>query len=98
MYYIVYNPLSGNGQGNERTQVLKEILKDRRLEFIDIREVGDMTAFIASIGDEDGLVIAGGDGTLNRFINLTYDISYPKHFYYFAVGSGNDFRQDVDPN
>jgi len=36
-------------------------------------------------------VIAGGDGTLNRFINDTAPLQIGCHIYYFATGSGNDF-------
>lgn len=40
-------------------------------------------------------MIAGGDGTLNRFINDADGLSLPAEIYYYAVGSGNDFLHDL---
>ena len=37
----------------------------------------------------------GGDGTLNRFINDTAELTLPKRILYFATGSGNDFLHDI---
>ncbi len=96
MYYILYNPLSGNGHGLERVSVLKELLKDQELTFTDVREIGDPAAFMAKIGTNDALVLAGGDGTINKFINGTEGMTYPANLYYYATGSGNDFLHDVE--
>ena len=97
MVHILYNPLSGSGKGFDRAQALHELLRDRELNFCDIREIKDFAEFFAGIGEDDELVIAGGDGTLNKFINFTADLTYPKNLFYYAMGSGNDFRQDVAP-
>lgn len=94
-YQVLYNPLSGNGQGKARVEGLKEILKDEKITFTDIREV-DYKTFLPAIG-ENALVLAGGDGTLNRFLNETEGLPYPKNIYYYAVGSGNDFKHDIAP-
>lgn len=98
MYHILYNPLSGSGKGFDRVQGLRELLADKELNFCDIREIKDYAEFFAGIGGEDALVIAGGDGTLNKFINFTDGLTYPQNLFYYAMGSGNDFRQDVAPN
>ena len=71
MYHILYNPLSGSGKGGERVQSLRELLRDKELNFCDIREIRDYAEFFAGIPAEDALVIAGGDGTLNKFANFT---------------------------
>lgn len=97
MVHILYNPLSGSGKGFDRAQALHELLRDRELNFCDIREIKDYAEFFVGIGEDDELVIAGGDGTLNKFINFTADLTYPKNLFYYAMGSGNDFRQDVAP-
>ena len=97
MVHILYNPLSGSGKGFDRVQALREQLRDKELNFCDIREVKDYATFFAGIGAEDTMVIAGGDGTLNKFVNFTAELTYPANLFYYAMGSGNDFRQDVAP-
>lgn len=97
MVHILYNPLSGSGKGFDRVQALREQLRDKELNFCDIREVKDYATFFAGIGAEDTLVIAGGDGTLNKFVNFTAELTYPANLFYYAMGNGNDFRQDVAP-
>lgn len=70
MVYVLYNPLAGNNKGEERVQVLKEIYKDA--QYLDITKIVKMDEFVASKSEDDEFVIAGGDGTLNRFINAVY--------------------------
>ena len=81
MYHILYNPLSGSGKGGERVQSLRELLRDKELNFCDIREIRDYAEFFAGIPAEDALVIAGGDGTLNKFANVTDGLTYPATLY-----------------
>ncbi len=97
MVHILYNPLSGSGKGSERVQALKELLSGKELDFCDIRDIHDYAELFAKVADDDDLVVAGGDGTLNKFVNFTDGMEYPKNLYYYAMGSGNDFRQDIDP-
>ncbi len=97
MVHILYNPLSGSGKGSERVQALKELLSGKELNFCDIRDIHDYAELFAKVADDDDLVVAGGDGTLNKFVNFTDGMEYPKNLYYYAMGSGNDFRQDIDP-
>ena len=42
------------------------------------------------------MIIAGGDGTLNRFVNDTEGLSIPNDILYYAIGSGNDFLKDLN--
>jgi diacylglycerol kinase family enzyme len=39
-------------------------------------------------------MLAGGDGTINKFINLTDGLNV-KDVWYYAAGSGNDFWHDI---
>lgn len=97
MYEILFNPLSGNGKGYDRVLALKEILKNEELQFRDIREIKDYKAFLETKTADDTIVIAGGDGTLNQFINFTDGLTCPAKICYYAVGSGNDFKHDIAP-
>lgn len=99
MYYILCNPLSANKQGETLSQSLISKLSDAEVKFIDIRTVEDYATFWQTIDCEnDTVVLSGGDGTLNRFINANEGVELPKNLYYFAAGSGNDFKKDVSPD
>ena len=68
-WQILYNPKAGNGRGKEGAEKLKDILHNGELTFTDMTDITDTAAFQRSLGADDKLVICGGDGTLNRFIN-----------------------------
>ena len=42
------------------------------------------------------MIVCGGDGTLNRFINDTEGVDFACDVLYYALGSGNDFLRDVE--
>ena len=94
-YHILYNPHAESGRGQEAAYRLNVLLPDDRLLFRDITEIDDSGAFFRSLRDDDRVVIAGGDGTLNRFINDTAPLRTDCGIYYFANGSGNDFLADI---
>ena len=97
-YFVLYNPISGNGFGQSRVNDLKTILTDGELSFYDVREIGDMETFLKGVSDTDALILSGGDGTINRFVNDTDGMVLPSNFYYYPTGSGNDFLHDVTPD
>ena len=94
-YHVLFNPHAGNGRGTEAAQKLNALLPDGELHFYDITAIGDYGAFFAALPADDRVVIAGGDGTLNRFINDTAVLQIGQSVYYFATGSGNDFFTDI---
>lgn len=95
MIYILYNPLAGNKDSEDKARKLSEIYPGRELKFLDIRNVTNYQVFIEGLEQKDELIICGGDGTLNRFINATEGITIHNSVYYYATGNGNDFLRDV---
>ena len=95
-YHILYNPLAGNGACTEKVRELSSILSGDELEYCDMTKISDYGEFFASIPAEDRVLVAGGDGTLNRFVNDTLGLEYGRDIYYFAAGSGNDFLHDLE--
>lgn len=93
MIYILFNPLAGNNKGIERVEPLKELYKES--EVINITTIKSLSDFIDSKNEDDEIIIAGGDGTLNRFINAVYGKNIKQHIYFYPMGSGNDFVKDV---
>ena len=92
--YVIYNPLSGNGKAKEDAQLLQFVL-DEELEYYDITRITNYGAFINGMEKEDYMVIVGGDGTLNRFVNDTDGLEMSQQILYFPTGTGNDFAKDV---
>ncbi len=94
MTIALYNPLSGNGCGKANAENLKTLISDE-LEFRDIREV-DLKAFFETTPNDTRVVICGGDGTINRFVN-SYEGEFPyeREVYYYPAGLGNDFVKDI---
>ena len=92
--YVIYNPLAGNGKAKEDAQLLQMLL-DEELEYYDMTRITNYGAFISGMEREDYLVIVGGDGTLNRFVNDTNGLEIAQEIVYYPTGTGNDFAKDV---
>ena len=93
--YILYNPKSDAGKGKEEAEAAKKYYEGREIEYVDAFAEGGYVKFFERVTDGDTVVLCGGDGTLNRFVNDTDGAEKPKNLYYFATGTGNDFLRDV---
>lgn len=93
--YILYNPLAGNGRcANAARQLKKTFLPAARLQ--SMVEIQSYSSFFANLPQGATLVICGGDGTLNRFINdIDGKLPTGHPLLYYPAGSGNDFAHDV---
>lgn len=96
MIHILYNPIASNKKGKESAEKIKDIIKDKPLEFVDVTAITDYDEYIKCMPEDDEIVIAGGDGTLNHFINAVDTDALTHKVIYFAAGSGNDFMHDVE--
>lgn len=94
-YNVLYNPLAGNGKGEKASERLKELMPDDELTFTDMTKVNNYGALFASMPKDERIIVSGGDGTLNRFVNDTEGIAFANSVYYYATGSGNDFLKDI---
>ncbi len=94
MQYILYNPQANNKRSEAQSRELDAKLAGD-IKFIDITKIGSYEEFFAPLSQEDKIIICGGDGTLNRFINDTDGLTLPTSVYYYPTGSGNDFAKDI---
>lgn len=92
--HVIYNPLAGNGQSAQASRQV-ESLWDGPVTFYDMTHITNYGVFLANLAPEDALIIAGGDGTLNRFANAIGDLSVSQEIYYFPTGTGNDFAHEM---
>ena len=94
MNYILYNPLSGHGDSCSIAQDYSEKIADSKI--IDLTTLSDFGDFWSSLLSDDRVYLFGGDGTLNRFVNMLGDFEVKNPVYYYPSGTGNDFCTDVD--
>lgn len=95
VYHVLFNPFAGNGHGEQEARKLNEIMPEAVLRYYDMTKISAYADFFAAIAKEDAVILAGGDGTINRFLNDTAGLEIPNDILYFAVGSGNDFLHDL---
>ena len=91
--YILYNPKANNGSGKDDAENLQVCYPDAVM--IDMTHITRYPVFFEGLESDDEIIICGGDGTLNRFINDIQGIEIKNTLYYFACGTGNDFARDL---
>ena len=86
MKYYLYNSLANNG-------IKPEVKPGTEL----VDAVGmDYQEYLKSLGPEDEVVLVGGDGTLNYFVNAVKGMEIKNNIYLLGCGTGNDFLTDID--
>ena len=95
MQYVLFNPQAGNGSGAQQARALDARFPEETFSYTDMTTISDYAAWLGTLPADASLIIAGGDGTLNRFLNDTDGMALPEKLYYFATGSGNDFLHDL---
>ena len=86
MKYYLYNCLSNNG-----------IKPNINGELIDATKT-DYKKFFSELNSDDEVVLVGGDGTINHFINEIDTDNLKNNVYIYPNGSGNDFLNDINQN
>ncbi|MBR6044927.1 MAG: diacylglycerol kinase family protein [Ruminococcus sp.] len=84
MKYYLYNPKSNNGIS----------VNVPGAALIDATTL-DYPAYFAGLDPEDEVVLIGGDGTINYFINHVDVSKLKNNVYILANGTGNDFLHDL---
>ena len=93
--YVLYNPIAGTGNGETRAKNLSKLLSDP-LVYYDVTNIQDYATLLRNLEAEDYLIVAGGDGTLNHFINSTEGCDIHQDILYYPMGSGNDFARELE--
>ncbi len=94
-YAVLYNPHSGGGKGLEIAKEIERFMGEHTYTYQDLTAIDSLDEFINSLPKETDIILTGGDGSLNSFINSA-DTNTDKNIYFYASGSGNDFARDIN--
>ena len=93
MTYILYNTLAGNQHVEQELESLVSSFQGNA-EKIDVASI-DYKDFLPTLTKEDTVILCGGDGTLNHFVNDSEGADVVCDVLYYPSGSGNDFAHDI---
>lgn len=92
--YVLYNPFSSNGGGRKNAESINRFVNEP-LDFVNMSEINSYEEFFASLDADDKIILCGGDGTLNHFINDCKNKFPDNEIDFFGTGTGNDFLLDI---
>ena len=94
MKYLLYNGLASSGTCKVKAE--EYLVKEGEgTELIDLAEL-DKKDWIQKVTAEDVIILCGGDGTLNRFVNDLDGVTIPCPLLHYRAGTGNDFLVDLE--
>ncbi len=94
MVYVLYNPISGQGDGLSCAEKITGVNKES-CRLIDMTGISSYDILKNELCADDEVIVCGGDGTLNRFINATASFDLKNKVFYYPTGTGNDFYADI---
>ena len=97
-YHILYNNSAGGHEAGTHACISEVEKLQGKIEMINLENFEGHRSFVNSLGADDVIVICGGDGTLNHYINNLRGVSYDNQVLYYPGGSGNDFFHCVKGN
>ena len=65
---------------------------DNEYTYFDLTAIENLNDFVANTAPVTDIILTGGDGSLNSFVN---SVETDKNIYFFASGNGNDFARDI---
>lgn len=93
MKYVLYNLKAGDGRAQAAIDAL--LASYDGAIAVDMEHITDYASFFLGLEKGADLILCGGDGTLNRFVNGTRGLTVEHDLYYYPIGSGNDFARDL---
>lgn len=99
MFHIVYNPTAGQKKTLKTAEYVKSELNKNGIAFIEhpTQSQGhctDIVREITSSGEEENIIVIGGDGTFSEAINGVEDFDKVT-FGLIPCGTGNDFARKL---
>lgn len=95
-FTVLYNPNSGGGKGLSIAKEIEQLMGNNNYSYMDITAIDDFDSFMSALSPNMNIILTGGDGTLNSFINKIGQDEIKNNIYFYASGSGNDFARDIN--
>ena len=95
MIYVFFNKLANNGKAAEAQSELEKLFSGQELKILDVTGIKNAADTCRDFKADDKIIIAGGDGTLSRFVNDIYELHLQNEIFFYTCGTGNDFLNDV---
>ena len=93
-HIILHNPLAGHGTHEEQLKRITDMYGESAI-VKDITKIGSYADLFSTLDPEDVIILCGGDGTINRFVNDTLGLDVANDVLYYPLGTGNDFLRDI---
>lgn len=92
MKYLLFNEETNNKKYKEEFDSVKDTFENNTV--VNVKAL-DYKEFLKGLNQEDEVVLFGGDGTLNYFVNAIDGFELNNNVYLYPLGTGNDFFFDV---
>lgn len=95
---MIYNPLSGEGTISNKLDDIIKLHQDEGFELVlrEIKEDLNLESFLLELDDDySHILIAGGDGTVNIFINTLLGLNINIPVGVIPSGTANDFASHI---
>ncbi len=96
MNYVLYNPFSTSSFPPYELKSEMEKHLVGKSQFLDVTKIISKEDFFKSVAKDDGIIISGGDGTLNRLVNFLDLDECKNRIFLHKAGNGNDFLRDIN--
>ena len=97
MTLILFNPHANNDDVSAALEAVRAYAAAPDTVEKDLTSV-DVRAEICALGEQDRVLILGGDGTIMRLANALDGAKYSVPVYLWKSGTGNDFLRDLGLN
>ncbi len=94
MVYIVYNPKAGK-KSEEASLSVEKRFEGKETKRLTVLEAGNYGEMLKKCAPDDEIVLVGGDGTVNLFMQMTRGLDYVQKIWLYKCGTGNDFLRDL---
>lgn len=97
MTIILYNPLSKNRKSKRATKKLVDYYRKHNLPFRvkSLLKIHDLQTYLKNTPQNINIILLGGDGTINTFINNSINMELTHQITIKPTGSGNDFLRSL---